>query len=230
MLPLNARAPSGDEVAGPGRAKGMGSVSNGYGDTQVAPRTLAGATILQIVPALREEPVARTAVNVAHALLQCGRPRADRGRGRPAGRGAQGVRRRMDSARQRHHQSVQAAQQARASRGADRAERIDIVHAQSIGGAWSASMAAAQIAVWLVTTLPDVPPVVRAARVLGERARARRPRDRAVELRGRAGDGALRPAARAASPSSRAASTPPPSIRRRWSPSGSQALLQGLAD
>ena len=37
-------------------------------------------------------------------------------------------------------------------------ERIDIVHAQSIGGAWSAQMAAAQIAVWLVTTLPDVPP------------------------------------------------------------------------
>ena len=38
-------------------------------------------------------------------------------------------------------------------------ERIDIVHAQSVGGAWSANMAAAQIAVWLVTTLPDVPAV-----------------------------------------------------------------------
>src|SRR5882724_12162110 len=53
-------------------ARGTGSVSNGYGDTHVSPRTLAGATILQIVPALREEPVARTAVNVAHALLQFG--------------------------------------------------------------------------------------------------------------------------------------------------------------
>ncbi len=38
----------------------------------VSPRTLAGATILQIVPALREEPVARTAMNVAYALLQSG--------------------------------------------------------------------------------------------------------------------------------------------------------------
>jgi glycosyltransferase involved in cell wall biosynthesis len=38
-------------------------------------------------------------------------------------------------------------------------ERIDIVHAQSAGGAWSAQMAAAQIAVWLVTTLPDIPVV-----------------------------------------------------------------------
>src|SRR5262245_44307293 len=52
--------------------RGNGPVSNGYGDTHVSPRTLAGATILQIVPALREEPVARTAVNVAHALLQSG--------------------------------------------------------------------------------------------------------------------------------------------------------------
>jgi hypothetical protein len=49
-----------------------GSVSNAYGDTQEAVRTLAGATILQIVPALREGPVARTALNVAQALLQWG--------------------------------------------------------------------------------------------------------------------------------------------------------------
>src|SRR6202048_5470125 len=37
-----------------------------------APRTLAGATILQIVAALRDEPVARTALNVAQALLRSG--------------------------------------------------------------------------------------------------------------------------------------------------------------
>ena len=36
--------------------------------------------------------------------------------------------------------------------------RVDIVHAHSAGGAWCA-MAASQIAVWLVTTLPDLPPV-----------------------------------------------------------------------
>src|SRR5262249_56340886 len=38
-------------------------------------------------------------------------------------------------------------------------ERGDSVHGQSIGGARAANMAAAQIAVWLVTTLPDVPVV-----------------------------------------------------------------------
>src|SRR6266550_3602374 len=36
------------------------------------PTALAGATILQMVPALREEPNARTAVNVAQVLLQSG--------------------------------------------------------------------------------------------------------------------------------------------------------------
>ena len=42
------------------------------GETQASPRTLAGATILQILPALREEPVARTALNVARVLLASG--------------------------------------------------------------------------------------------------------------------------------------------------------------
>src|SRR5262249_47660552 len=45
-------------------------------------------------------------------------------------------------------------------------------HAQSIGGAWSANMAAAQIAVWLVATLPDVPARTR-LRGYGARALAR---------------------------------------------------------
>jgi len=78
-------------------------VSNESDDTHAPPRTLAGATILQIVPALREEPSARAALTVAAALLQSG---------------------------------------ARA-----------LVAAED----WIASMAAAQVAVWLVTTLPDVP-------------------------------------------------------------------------
>ena len=53
-------------------AAGTGLVSNNGGDGNVSPRTLAGATILQIVPQLHDEPVARTAVNVASALIQSG--------------------------------------------------------------------------------------------------------------------------------------------------------------
>ena len=50
-------------------AKEINSVSN---DEREHPRTLAGATVLQIVPALREEPAARTALNVAAALREIG--------------------------------------------------------------------------------------------------------------------------------------------------------------
>jgi glycosyltransferase involved in cell wall biosynthesis len=134
-------------------------VSNGYGEPQLSPRTLAGATILQIVPALREEPVARTAVNVAHALLQFGAralvaadegPLVDElksfgGEWIPLANATINPLKLRKNARMLEELIAQ--------------ERIDIIHAQSIGGAWSAQMAAAQIAVWLVTTLPDVPPV-----------------------------------------------------------------------
>src|SRR5437660_857031 len=55
-----------------GPPEGSTAVSDGFEGTRVPRRTLAGATILQIVPALYEEPNARAAVNVAFALLQAG--------------------------------------------------------------------------------------------------------------------------------------------------------------
>jgi glycosyltransferase involved in cell wall biosynthesis len=137
----------------------MGSVSNGYGDTHVPPRTLAGATILQIVPALREGPVGRTAVNVAYALLQSGARALIAADDGPlvaelkafGGEWVPLINATVNPLRLRS--SARALEELIAS------ERVDIAHAQSIGGAWSANMAAAQIAVWLVTTLPDVPAV-----------------------------------------------------------------------
>ena len=132
-------------------------VSNDYGDRHVSPRTLAGATILQIVPALQEEPVARTAVDVAHALLQSGARALVAAEGGPL----------ADDLRAGGGEWVPLVN-ARANPFKLRtcghmlerliaSERVDIVHAQSIGGAWGANMAASQIAVWLVTTLPDIP-------------------------------------------------------------------------
>src|ERR1700674_408774 len=47
-------------------------ISGGIIGERVAPRTLAGATVLQIAPSLREGPVGQVAVNVAHALVQAG--------------------------------------------------------------------------------------------------------------------------------------------------------------
>ena len=40
--------------------------------TSSLPRALAGATVLQIVPSLRDGTEARTAVNIARALVQAG--------------------------------------------------------------------------------------------------------------------------------------------------------------
>jgi len=133
-------------------------VSDGPEDTRVPRRTLAGATILQIVPALREEPRARAAVNIAYSLLQAG-ARAFVGAedGPLAGElrafGGEWIAL-TDSA----VNLLRLRQNARRLEELIASERVDIVHAQSAGAAWSARVAASQIPVWLVTTLPDVPP------------------------------------------------------------------------
>jgi len=133
-------------------------VSNAYGDTQEAVRTLAGATILQIVPALREGPVARSALDVAQALMQWGAramiaadegPLADELKAF----GGEWIPLVNDTGN-----LFKLRRSARILEELISGERVDIVHAQSAGGAWCAHLAASQIAVWLVTTLPDVPP------------------------------------------------------------------------
>src|SRR5438067_721865 len=127
---------------------GAGLMSEEHRDRHVSPRTLAGATVLQIVPALCEEPVARTAVDVAHALLQSGARALVAAEGGPL----------ADDLRAGGGEWVPLVN-ARANPFKLRtcghmlerliaSERVDIVHAQSIGGAWGANMAASQIAVW----------------------------------------------------------------------------------
>ena len=133
-------------------------MSNGYGEPQLSPRTLAGATVLQIVPALREEAVARTAVNVAHALLQWGARAMIAANDGPLVAELKAFGGEWVPLRNATVNPFRLRKNARILEDLIAHERIDIVHAQSIGGAWSAQMAAAQIAVWLVTTLPDVPP------------------------------------------------------------------------
>ena len=132
-------------------------MTNDSDDTDAPPRTLAGATILQIVPDLREGPVARTALTVAAALLQSGARALVAAEDGPlaselkafGGEWVPLVNATANPLKLRR--SAHTLEQLIAS------EHVDIVHAQSVGGAWIASMAAAQIAVWLVTTLPDVP-------------------------------------------------------------------------
>jgi glycosyltransferase involved in cell wall biosynthesis len=136
-------------------------VSDGFEGTRVPRRTLAGATVLQIVPALYEEPDARAAVNVAYALLQAGARAliaADDGPlvGELRAFGGEWI--------ELHNATInplRLRKNAGVLENLIAAERVDIVHAQSAGGAWSARVAASRIAVWLVTTLPDAPTVGR---------------------------------------------------------------------
>jgi glycosyltransferase involved in cell wall biosynthesis len=134
-----------------------GEVSTDHDDAHVPPRSLAGATVLQIVPALREEPVARTALIVAAALVQSGARALVAAEDGPLASELDalgGERVPLVNA------TVNPFKLRRSARTLERliaSERIDIVHAQSIGGAWIASMAAAKVPVWLVTTLPGVP-------------------------------------------------------------------------
>ena len=73
------------------------------------PRTLAHATILQIVPSLRDEPAARVAVETAIGLLQSGARALVAGRARCAGGEITNGGWRMDSAFQRHDESLETA-------------------------------------------------------------------------------------------------------------------------
>jgi len=135
-------------------------VSDGFEETRVPRRTIAGATILQIVPALYDGPEARTVVNVAHALLQAGaRALVAAADGPLVGQlkafGGEWVDLRSATAN-----PLWLRRNARLLESLISSERVDIVHAYSGGAAWSARVAATRVAVWLVTSLPDAPAAV----------------------------------------------------------------------
>jgi glycosyltransferase involved in cell wall biosynthesis len=133
-------------------------MSERYDEMQAAQPTLAGATILQIVPALREEITARAAVDIAHMLLQAGARALVAGGDGPL----------VDELKTYGGEWISLASESTNPFAPNRnvglfqnimrSEHVDIVHAHCAGGATGARRAAATIAVWLVTSLPDVPP------------------------------------------------------------------------
>jgi glycosyltransferase involved in cell wall biosynthesis len=122
---------------------------------KATPRTLAGATILQIVPALRDDPAGHAAVDIALTLLQSG-ARAiiagDGGKlvGELRAFGGEWLPMANDTVN-----PLALRRNARQLQAMIAAERIDIVHAQSAGAAWSAVAATDRMPVWLVTSFPD---------------------------------------------------------------------------
>lgn len=134
--------------AGPGR-KGATVTAIGR------PRSLAGATILQLVPALRDDPAGHAAVDIALTLLQSGARAIVAGDGGPLVgeiRAFGGEWLPMQTA------SINPLSMTRSTRQIAQliaGERIDIVHAQSAAAAWSALRATHKQPVFTVTSFPD---------------------------------------------------------------------------
>ena len=118
-------------------------------------RSLAGATILQLAPALRDDPPGRTAVDIALTLLQSGARAIVASEGGPLvgelrAFGGEWLPLANDTLNPWRIQ-----RNARLLANLVAAERIDIVHAQSAGAAWSARSAIQRMPVFLVTSFPD---------------------------------------------------------------------------
>jgi len=119
------------------------------------PHSLAGATILQLVPALRDDPAGHAAVEIALTLLQAGARSMIAGDGGPLvgelrAFGGEWLPMHLDTLNPLRIRS-----NARLLANLIGSERIDIVHAQCAGAAWSALSATHKQPVFLVTSFPD---------------------------------------------------------------------------
>lgn len=127
-------------------------------EARVLPRTLAGATVLQLVPALDDSVQARTALRIARALVQAG-ARAivagERGHLIDELKSFGGEWLPFASAT---FNPVKLRRNAEALGKFVAAERVDIVHARNVGATWSALAAIDHNAARLITDLPGLPP------------------------------------------------------------------------
>jgi glycosyltransferase involved in cell wall biosynthesis len=124
-------------------------------DLRNKPRSLAGATILQLVPALRDDPAGHAAVDIALTLLQSGARAIIAGDGGPLvgelrAFGGEWLPMQNDT-----FNPLRIRSNANELANLIAGERIDIVHAQNAGSAWSALAATDRMPVFLVTSFPD---------------------------------------------------------------------------
>jgi glycosyltransferase involved in cell wall biosynthesis len=124
---------------------------------RASPRTLAGATVLQIVSALRDTSQVRTAISVARALIHAGARAIVAGeRGELVGELKSFGGEWMPFAGTAFSPSKRKAS-AEALDKLVAAEGVHIVHARTAGSARSARIATDRNAIGLVTDLPDLP-------------------------------------------------------------------------
>lgn len=140
------------------------------------PRSLAGATIVQLVPALRDDPAGHAAVEIARTLVQAGARAIVAGDGGPLvgelrGFGAEWLPMFAGS-----FNPLRIRANAKTIAHLIASERVDIVHAQHAAAAWSALGATHKQPVFLVTSFADRLPsnrwpgsVLRASLARGQR-------------------------------------------------------------
>jgi glycosyltransferase involved in cell wall biosynthesis len=121
-------------------------------------RSLAGATVLQLVPALRDDPSGHAAVDIARALLQSGARAIVAGEGGPLvaelrALGGEWLPMTYDT-----FNPLRIRGNTRRLANLIASERIDIVHAHSAGAARNAAAATNRMPVFLVTSFPDLLP------------------------------------------------------------------------
>jgi len=119
------------------------------------PRVLAGAAILQIVPALRDDAIGHAAMDTAVALLQAGARTIIAGDDGPLVGELRALGGEFLPLRRESFNPVQLRSNARFLHDYVLTERIDVVHAHSAAAAWSALGAVHALPVWLVTSFPD---------------------------------------------------------------------------
>jgi glycosyltransferase involved in cell wall biosynthesis len=120
-------------------------------------RRLPGATVLQIVPALVDDPAARAAVNVASALLRSGaRALVAGGPGLLIGQ-LQALGGEWVQYPSLTRNPIKLRSNARTLAELIARERIDVVHAYSGPVAWSARIAIHDTGAWLVTSYAGAP-------------------------------------------------------------------------
>jgi glycosyltransferase involved in cell wall biosynthesis len=127
-------------------------------NSDAAPHSLAGATVLQLLPALGEDAVAHAVVDIALGLLQARARVIVAGDGGPLvgdlrAFGGEWLPMHIDTVN-----PLCIRRNGRLLKDIIATERIDIVHAHSAAAAWSALSATHRQPVFLVTSFPDRPP------------------------------------------------------------------------
>ncbi len=119
------------------------------------PRTLAGATILQIIPVLRDDLLGHAVLDTALTLLQAGARAIVAGEGGALTGELRAFGGEWIPLTSESHNPITLRRNARSLRNLITSERIDIVHAHSAAAAWSVRKAIAKLPVRLVTSFGD---------------------------------------------------------------------------